>query len=143
MIPTIEMDIALEEPRPNDPLSIRVDPDGRVNFSLAFKEQPSDDWKQLFEQLRSTNPLAPAEMNIRPAHDSTGAATPERICSVAMEDSANAVVIAVQALVEATNIRARVTNEKRLKEAEALQQQAMDSQHRAEALRKKIFDKQK
>jgi hypothetical protein len=36
-----------------------------------------------------------------------------------------------------------VTNEKRLKQAEALQQQAMDSQHRAEALRKKIFDKQK
>jgi hypothetical protein len=143
MIPTIEMDIALEEPRPNDPQSIRVEPDGRVNFSLAFREQPSDDWKQLFEQLRSTNPLAPAEMNIRPAHDSTGAATPERICFVAMEDSANAVVIAVQALVEATNIRARVTNEKRLKEAEALQQQAMDSQHRAEALRKKIFDKQK
>jgi hypothetical protein len=143
MIPTIEMDIALEEPRPNDPQSIRVDPDGRVNFSLAFKEQPSDDWKQLFEQLRSTNPLAPAEMNLRPAHDSTGAATTERICFVAMEESANAVVIAVQALVEATNIRARVTNEKRLKQAEALQQQAMDSQHRAEALRKKIFDKQK
>ncbi|MGD0674151.1 MAG: hypothetical protein ABSC94_01955 [Polyangiaceae bacterium] len=139
--PPIETNIALEAPPPNSQMNIRVEPNGRTIFSLTFNRPPSEGWKKLFDEMRPRFPLVPVDLKIQLVGPAVGGPPPEGVGFTTTEEKAEAAVDAVQKLIEATNAEAHSLNDERDKKRQAMHERTRDGERRAEALRKKIFDK--